>query len=247
MNTTDPRALLATAKQAFVERRYHVAIDLIDRALQERKPPPEAHLWAGLIRFQIGDLPASLRHYDTYLAFLDLPDRLRAIGRYNRALTLDCAHRWQDAVADYESCLPVFQVLGLGEFTRMALQNLAWALCELGQYDAARTHLEAAEPLCEDEGARWRQRTALAFLATLRGDYDETQTFADAMEECDVPPDVQSIACGLVALALYRLGDEVGYRRYLAEAQRLMLADWDPRCRRVIDHVLRLIRAKDLM
>jgi len=202
----------------------------------------------GVILREIGDTAA----IHTLTAFIDgvweypeLAPLMLGAGYYNLGLAYRTQGSLPNAVEAYGKAIGEFRHEGMKDHLRMALQNLAWAYCLLGDGHRSREALDEANPLCTTDHARWQQRIGTAFQAAVCGDGVRAMELCEEItQDPNGPPhDVRSHAYWLAGRTALNLGI-VAQAESLAR-QALDVAVWaknDNRCFGDASELLRLVR-----
>lgn len=155
---------------------------------------------AGEVNRTIGDNAEAKRQIAAFLCdvgqYPELQPIWEPLAYYNLGLTHYQRREYADAIACYQKAIGGLRREGLRDYLRLAIQNLSWTLCLVGDVPDAVRVLEEAEDLCETEEARWKQRVGFAWIALNERDFDNARELAeDIVKSDEAPNDVKALAC----------------------------------------------------
>jgi tetratricopeptide (TPR) repeat protein len=202
---------MATLEEALVAYRAGALFDvrrLCARCAASRPDPAVMaqvlHL-DGVAAREIGDLTEAMSRFEEVARMVcDMPS-LKAVMegklRYNMAIALWQYKRLDDALLNFRLAMVEFKE-GFQNSWRLAGQNAAWVLVEMGRLGEARELLGEVEPRLDDTEAAFTQRITEAFLAVREGDPAlALDRLAELLEASEVSANVQAMAASVGAEA----------------------------------------------
>lgn len=245
---------LQQARNAWVRRDIWQARVLIERAAEIGTTGSDlarTRLLAGVIYREIGDWNLALRHLTNLTAnWSDYPDEkplLEGPALYNLALVHYQRRNLTAAVAGFEQAIAEFRREGMKTYQRMAMQNLAWVYCELGQSDEAAALMDAirVEHLIDsgDGDANAKQHLIAAYCSFLDGDYISAIKVTDKLVMAQTPDDVRAYAYWIAGRVAVAIEDLPGAELLAASALEAAAKTADVKCMSDVSR-LRVLIAK---
>lgn len=167
----------------------------------------------GLILQLLGDVQAAIEQMQACINGVNEYPTLGPVmlgpAWNNLGLLLRQSKRYQEAIDAYTTACGICRTESLPTYLCMALHNLAWTACMMGDRTRAQFALDESEPLATTATLKWHQKITQAYLSAL-GDLDDQR---HAMELCqslisqpDAPIDIRSHACWVAGQVAMKLG-----------------------------------------
>lgn len=167
----------------------------------------------GVILLELGEAMAAVEDFRRCLELLaELPilgPVMTGVAWFNLGRALRETKDHAGAVAAYQRAAALFRAESMETYLCMALHNVAWALCFLGDASGAESALGDARPLCRSESLRWHQLVGEAFAASLGAPEERRHALSlcgRIIGESSAPGDVRSHACWVAGRAGLALG-----------------------------------------